>query len=441
MMFLQIDRYMKKIFKKIVIKILTWQAQIVLKRYKPKIIAITGSVGKTSTKDAIFTVLSKFKTVRKSEKSYNSEIGLPLTILGIPNGWNSPVIWLENIIRGFKLIFWARAYPQWLVLEVGAGKPNDIKSVTKWLSPDIVVITRFPDKPVHVEFFGTIEKIIEEKSALAFALKQNGTLILNHDDPKVYTLHEKAHRKAVSYGLHENATYHGTYPAYKYKNENEITIPEGISFKLEHEGNTFPVMLPHIIGMHYVGQALAALAVAHEVGCDLLSSINAITEYMTPPGRLSLVEGIHHSVIIDDTYNASPVAMQAAIDVLKDMKGKRKIAVLGDMLELGKMTEDAHREIGHEVIGIVDVLVVVGHRSKFIREGALEKGFSEKNIYSFDTARQAAQFLKDAVQKGDIVLLKGSQGIRLERAVEAIMAHPENKTKILCRQEKEWQNR
>ena len=121
----------KNTFRKIVTIILIWQARIVLKRYRPKIIAVTGSVGKTSTKDAIFTILSKFKTVRKSEKSYNSEIGLPLTILGVPNGWNSSVVWIENIIKGFLLILWTKSYPEWLILEVGAGKPNDIKKVAK----------------------------------------------------------------------------------------------------------------------------------------------------------------------------------------------------------------------------------------------------------------------------------------------------------------------
>ncbi|MFA7315355.1 MAG: Mur ligase family protein [Candidatus Paceibacterota bacterium] len=142
----------KIIAKTLVVQIITWQAKMILRRYKPKIIAITGSVGKTSTKDAIFTVLSKFKSVRKSEKSFNSEIGLPLTILGLPNGWNNMYLWLENIARGFWLLMKRHEYPEWLVLEVGAGKPGDITSVAKWLAPDIVVVTRFPDKPVHVEF-------------------------------------------------------------------------------------------------------------------------------------------------------------------------------------------------------------------------------------------------------------------------------------------------
>ncbi len=432
---------MKKVFKHIVIAITTWQAKLVLLRYRPKIIAITGSVGKTSTKDAIFTVLSHFKTVRKSEKSFNSEIGIPLTILGSPNGWSNPAVWIENIIRGFFLIIWKQDYPEWLVLEVGAGKPGDIKNIAPWLSPDIVVITRFPDKPVHVEFFGTAERIIEEKSALAHALKPDGILVLNHDDEKVYALHGKANRKTVSYGFHEHSTYHATHPTYLYATRGKMSIPEGINFKLEYGGNTFPVTLPNVIGMHYVGSALAALACAHEAGCDLLQSITLITDYITPPGRLSLIEGINNSVIIDDTYNASPVAMEAALDVLADIKGKRKIAVLGDMLELGKFTEEAHRAIADNVIGVADILVVVGPRAKFIADAAIENGFPEKELYRFDSSKTAATFLQGVVEKGDIILLKGSQSVRLERAVEAIMAHPELKTKLLCRQEKEWKKR
>ena len=428
----------KKIFKQIVTVIITWQAKLVLKRYKPKIIAITGSVGKTSTKDAIFTVLSEFKNVRKSEKSFNSEIGLPLTILGIPNGWSNVFVWIENIFHGFSLILWNHKYPEWLVLEVGAGKPGDIKSVAPWLSPDIVVITTFPDKPVHVEFFGSAEKIIEEKSALVFAVKKDGVLILNHDDEKVYALHRKSNCRTVSYGLNENATYKAIYPTYLHAKRDGIDIPKGISFKLEYNGNTFPVMLPHIVGLHYVGTALAALSVACEAGCDLLESINAISAYVTPAGRLSLIEGINNSTIIDDTYNASPVAMEAAVNVLKEMKGHRKIAVLGDMLELGKFTEETHREIGHELVGIADIIVTVGPRAKFIVAGALDNGFKAKDSYSFDSSHTAAKFLAGIVEKGDLILIKGSQGVRLERAVEAIMAHPELKKKLLCRQEKEW---
>jgi UDP-N-acetylmuramoyl-tripeptide--D-alanyl-D-alanine ligase len=433
---------MKKIFKQIIVFIITWQARMVLRRYHPKIIAITGSVGKTSTKDAVFTVLSKFKTVRKSEKSFNSEIGLPLTILGTPNGWNDPLIWFENIMHGFGLILWKQIYPEYLVLEVGVGKPGDIKkNIVPWLKPDVVIVTRFPDRPVHVEFFGSVEKIIEEKSALVSILKKEGILILNHDDEKVYALHQKSNCRTVSYGMNGNSTYHYLYPTYLYTTKDDIKIPSGINFKLDYEGNTFPVILPNILGMHNIGQALAALACAHELGCDLLKSIEAVSEYKTPPGRLSLIEGINNSIIVDDTYNSSPVAMDAAIEVLRDIEGKRKIAVLGDMLELGKFTEEEHRLVGEKISQVADILVVVGPRAKSIAEGAIDKKFAKKNIYSFDSSIAVSNFLEELIKKGDIILVKGSQGVRLERAVGAIMEHKELKKVLLCRQDKEWKDR
>jgi len=433
---------MKKILKKIVIVILKWEAKLVLKRYRPKIIAITGSVGKTSSKDAIFAILSKFKTVRKSNKSYNSEIGLPLTILGLPNGWNSLFIWAENVFRGLLLFLKKQSYPEYLILEVGVGKPGDItKNIAPWLHPDIVVITRFPEKPVHVEFFKSVNEIIEEKSALAYAVRPDGVLVLNHDDDKVYSLHNKSTSRTVSFGERENATYRVVHPRHLLKKYKGMEVVSSLNFKLEYKGNTFPVILPEVIGLHYVTISLAAIAVACEVGCDLLGSIEAIKDYRTPPGRLSLIDGINGSVIIDDTYNSSPIAAEAAVEVLAEMKCNRKIAVLGDMLELGKFTEEEHKILGEKVASVANLLVLVGPRSKFIAEGAINKGFQQENIYHFNSSLETGNFLKNNVQEGDIVLMKGSQGIRLEKAVEAIMEHPELKEKLLCRQEKQWKKR
>jgi UDP-N-acetylmuramoyl-tripeptide--D-alanyl-D-alanine ligase len=432
----------KNIFKKIIVKVITWQAKLVLIKYKPKIIAITGSVGKTSTKDAIFTIISNFVSVRKSEKSFNSEIGLPLTILGLPNGWNSFSVWFENIIKGFILIFFKKDYPKYLILEVGVGKPGDIKkNVAPWLSPDIVVITRFPDSPVHVEFFGSADKIIEEKSALAFALKKNGLLILNKDDDRVYNLRGKIDRRTISYGQDEDSTYRAIHPMYHFIEEDGLDIPSGISFKLFYNGNTYPVILPNIFGTHYMSSILASLACASEIGCDLLQSIKYISDFKTPPGRLNLIKGINNSLIIDDSYNSSPVAMSSAIDVLNEIKAKRKILVVGDMLELGRYTVEEHKKIGEKARSVFDVIITVGPRAKVVSETALANKFSKKNLYVFDKNEQASILLKDFLKEGDVVLVKGSQGVRLEKVIESIMLYPENKKELLCRQEKEWRER
>lgn len=144
---------MKEFFKNKIIKILEWQAKAVLSKYNPRIIAITGSVGKTSTKDAVFLVLNKFFKVRKSEKSFNSEFGVPLTILGCKSGWNNPWLWLKNIVWGFYMMIFNIDYPEWLVLEIGADKPGDIREISSWLKSDVVVLTKIAEIPAHIEFF------------------------------------------------------------------------------------------------------------------------------------------------------------------------------------------------------------------------------------------------------------------------------------------------
>lgn len=432
---------MKKILKNIIISIITWEARLVIKKYHPKIIAITGSVGKTSTKDAVFTVLSKYKRVRKSEKSFNSEIGLPLTVLGLPNAWDDPFVWIENILRGFLLLIKKQSYPEILILEIGVRKPGDIKkNVLPWLKIDILVITRFPEKPVHVEFFGSVDKLIEEKSSIVKALKKNGLLILNQDDDKVYSLHDKSNERAVSFGQEENSTYRILYPNYNYELVNNIEIPLGINFRIQHKGHVFPVILPSVLGLHNVIQATSAIACASELGIDLLDAIKAVGEYETPPGRLSLVEGIRNSLIIDDTYNSSPAAANEALEVLKEFKQKRKIAVLGDMLELGKYTEEEHSKLGEKVSSIAEILVTVGPRSKTIADKA-SLTMNHNNIFSFDNYKDAIPFIEGILSDRDVVLVKGSQSMRLEKVVEVIMENKENKGNLLCRQDKEWKDR
>ena len=166
---------MRGVFKSIIVWILQAEAKAVLRKYTPKVVAITGSVGKTSTKDAVYAVLSKKYHVRKSEKSFNSEVGVPLTILGLGNAWGNPLHWLQNIIDGLSLIVTTRPYPEWLVLEVGADRPGDIRSLASWIKVDVAIITRLPEVPVHVEFFDSVEAVIEEKASLMDAVRPGGS--------------------------------------------------------------------------------------------------------------------------------------------------------------------------------------------------------------------------------------------------------------------------
>jgi UDP-N-acetylmuramoyl-tripeptide--D-alanyl-D-alanine ligase len=428
----------KNIFKKIIVFIITAEARLILKKYKPKIIAITGSVGKTSTKDAVYEVLATSFIARKSEKSFNSEIGIPLTVLGMSNAWGNPFLWIRNILSGIMLVLLRSHYPQWLVLEVGLDKPGDIAAAAKWLSPDIVIITKFSDVPVHVEFFPSPKALIEEKSLLVDVLKQEGALVLNHDDDKVFALKQRSKSKVFTFGFSGDATVSASHDEIEYDRDGK---PVGTMFKVNFDGNVLPAHLTGILGRQYVYAALAAFCVGAFLKINMITMVEALSVFKTPPGRSRLIEGIKGTYIIDDTYNSSPVAVEAALLTLSQFKTKgKKIAVLGDMLELGKYTIQEHKRIGGLTGTMCDVLICVGVRARYIAEGA-QGGLSEKNIYQFDGTKEAGEFLESILREGDIVLIKGSQSMRMERIVEEIMAHPELKEKLLVRQEREWTRR
>lgn len=432
---------MKTFFKKIIVAILFFEAKLVLAKYRPKIVAVTGSVGKTSAKDAIYAVLAQFYYVRKSEKSFNSEIGLPLTILGLHNAWNNPLAWIQNIVQGAWLVIHpAKKYPEWLVLEAGVGKPGDMKDIAKLIKTDVVVFTEFSKNPVHVEFFeGSTDAVLKEKALLITSLKKDGILLLNRDNEMIMSLKENAKHITYTYGMDANADVSISNDSISYERDG---IPSGVNFRINYEGNSLPVHLEGVFGRNHIYSALIALAVTHVEKLNMLQAIEALKDYEIAPGRMRLLEGEKGTYIIDDTYNASPIAMQAALHTLGDMKVKgRKIAVLGDMLELGRLTEESHKEIGALAQQSADVLVVVGKRANHIAEGAIEAGYSEERIFKFDTADQAKTEIEQMIREGDIILVKGSQGMRMEKIVEEIMAHPELKEKLLVRQEVEWRNR
>ena len=426
---------MKALLRHIITAIIEGEAKLVLRKYKPKIIAITGSVGKTSTKDAIFAVVEKTLVARKSDKSFNSEIGVPLTVLGCENGWSSPIIWLKNIFHGVVLLVMPAHYPKWLVLEVGAGKPGDIARIAAWVTPDVVVFTAFSAVPVHVEFFKSVEALFEEKMNIVRALKPTGVLVLNADDERVLTLDDKTKAKSITYGFSKAAMFRATNMQISY----EGGAPVGTTFKFEYDGNVFPVVMHGVLGTQPVYSALAALALGVYLKQNIVEMIGALGAYDSPPGRMRVVAGIKGSTIIDDTYNASPIAAEAAVQVFSQIKTKgKKIAVLGDMLELGKFTEEEHKKLGEEVGKVADLLLAVGPRAKYIVQGALDADMSEKNIIDFDDSRLAGKYLEGVLETGDIVLIKGSQSMRMERAVEEIMAEPAHASELLVRQEDEW---
>lgn len=435
---------MRSFFKRFIAYVLRLEAQLVVRKYRPHIVAVTGSVGKTSTKDALYAVLAQRVHVRKSDKSFNSEIGLPLTILGVPNAWNNPFKWIQNIIDGLVLILFTTPYPQWLVLEVGADRPGDISSLASWLPVDIAVITRLPEMPVHVEFFDSPDAVVEEKAALIHALKDTGTLVVYADDARRDVLIKKAAGrgvKIVTFGLAEDADVRA-HDFSLLRESGESTWPIGIEGRITLFGTTIPVSIAGTVGNHMMLPVTAAAAVGHTIGMDTESIAAGVARYEAPKGRMRLIEGIKGTLIIDDTYNASPAAVMAALDALADIAPKgRTIAMLADMLELGRHSVEQHKLVGAYAAGKVDMLVTVGFRARDVAESALNNGLSENSVLQYEDSDKAGDEVAELLQPGDCVLVKGSQSMRMERAVEHLMKEPERAPDLLVRQEENWKRR
>ncbi|MDC1205667.1 Mur ligase family protein, partial [Candidatus Pacebacteria bacterium] len=326
---------MKEIFKHIIVAILTWEATLLLKRTKPKIIAITGNIGKTSTKDAIFAVLKDHVHARKSEKSYNSDLSIPLTILGLQNAWNNPFKWLKNLVDGLLTALHPGVYPKILVLEMGVDQPGDMKKLTAWIKPDVVVITRLPDVPVHVEYFAAPEDVAHEKLILLEALKPDGIFVFNNDDQKVKEATETIPQQSIGFSRYSLSHFTASADQVMY----DGGIPVGLEFVLTHLEKAASMRVTGSLGVQHAYNYAAAAAVGSIFEIPVEEAMRALHNYVPPPGRMRLLRGIKDILIIDDTYNSSPTATERALQTIKELKGvNRKVAVLGDMLELGQFS-------------------------------------------------------------------------------------------------------
>jgi UDP-N-acetylmuramoyl-tripeptide--D-alanyl-D-alanine ligase len=435
---------MQSFLKQFVVFMLRVLAQATLKIHKPKIIAVTGNIGKTSSKDAIFAAISGTYSARKSYKSFNSEIGVPLTILGEENQWSNPLGWLLLFARSAIRLVVREEYPTWLVLEIGADAPGDIESITKWLKPDIAVLTQFGDVPVHIENFKNDRSlIVREKAFLPKALKKDGVFVYCGDDVDASKIAEDIKRTKVTFGFKPENTISIHNDSFLYKGNDAKKDISGMQYDLHaQDGKVVHVERNGYLGRVYAASGAAACAVAQVLDVDLTTLGKRLSEYTPESGRMRILEGVKGAVLLDDTYNAAPKAMKHALETLRlvDARGK-KIAILGDMLELGKHTEQVHKEIGKDAGHGAHKLITVGMRSRFIVEGALNSGMHEDNIFQFEDAQKAGKFAESLLEEGDVVLLKASQGIRMERAVEELLAYPEMKEGLLVRQSEEWKGR
>lgn len=409
-------------------------ARLTIWRYRPAIIGVTGSAGKTSAKLAIKAVLERDRRVRVSFGNLNSDLGLPLTILGdwsaadlalvsraTPRGTKKMQkvwFWMNVICSSVWRIIFASSggYPEILILEYGADRPGDIKYLLSIARPNISVITAIGDIPVHVEFYGGPDEVAREKGRLIEYLPVGGFAILNGDDDTVMDLQSRTRARVMTFGFDKGCEVRIS----RFENKLKDGQPSGISFKLEHGSAIVPVRIDNVFGRAHAYAAGAAAAIGIAFGMNLVTISDALARYAPPASRMQLLPGIKYTSIIDDSYNASVIAMRAALDTLAALPAKRKVAVLGDMLEIGKYTPEAHEMVGRMAAKDADILFTVGPRAKFIAEAARGAGMKRAAIFSFDTADDACTSVKSFIKKGDLVLVKGSHSMELDKVVEEI---------------------
>lgn len=426
---------MKAFLKSLVAGSLAVLARAIVRKYRPKVVMVTGSVGKTSTKDAIAAALGARAFVRASAKSFNSEFGVPFTIIGVGNPWGNPLAWLRVYEEALALLLLPNHYPSLLVLEVGADRPGDLAKILRIALPDMVVVTRLPEIPVHVEAYATPEAVREEEFVPAYGLAPHAPLVISSGDPYAAAYAKRLPVTITTFGFEKGADVE--------VQESAVRAADGVvgmEAQLCVKGECRTLPLTGAIGRPQLLAPAAAVAAAIALGYGVEDAVEGLASYESPAGRMRVMKGIGGSMLIDDSYNSSPAAAEESLMALKAVPAKRRIAVMGDMLELGRYSVAEHERIGGFAAEHADMLVTVGVRSRAMADAAKTRGLSEDAVVSFTDAREAAEYLRGIVREGDAVLVKGSQSIRMERVTAALLANPADTAKLV-RQEREWLRR
>ncbi len=421
---------MKKYYKIVVVSLFRVFTSLYLKKNKIEVIAITGSAGKTTTKNAISQLLDDKKTYIPTE-NYNTEIGLPLSIFKeeLPKNLLSTKSWLVVLWHmNAKLLFKKAEYHR-IVLEMGADHPGDIKYLTSFVKPNISVVTTI--LPVHTENFRNIEEISSEKSQILSSLTEKDVAVLNYDDHKVREMKNKTASHIIWVGQNQKADLR----------VDKIKLSfTGMTFDLHWKEDNQLINM-QIIAPQLLTSLLSALAVCLYLGEDLSILAKRLEKIESQPGRMNLIPGLNGSIIIDDSYNANPSSVVAALEVLAQLPGRR-IAVLGSMNELGEYEKEGHIKVGKEAAKICDIVVLVGDISNKYISPEVIKTINKKFVISFETPYQAGKYLKTIIKKNDIILVKGSQNkVFVEETTKMIMAEPQKASMLLVRQTEFWQKK
>lgn len=425
---------MKELIFNIIRKKLYYIARLIIWRHKPEVVGVTGNVGKTSTKVAIQEVLSHSKKVRCSKRYFDVEMNMILAILGDWEHGSGFFFWTKVLFSGFINIFIPSSkYPEILILEYGVERPGDMKRLLNLVRPKVGILTAIGDVPVHVEFFAGKEAVLREKSKIISQLPVTGFAVLNADEEDILEVKEKTRAHVVTFGFSDEADVRISSFERSFS-DNFI----GSTFKINYGGSFIPVRMNMVIGKAQAyAAAAAAAATGISFGMNLVDISEALGEYKSPQGRMNVLYGIKNSFIIDDTYDASLLSTEEALDALKALKVDRKIAVIGDMMEIGKYTFEAHEYLGINCAKMVDVLITVGNKGKIISDAAEsakgKKRLQKENVHHFEDTEEAALFLQDIINENDLILIKGSELMEMEKIVKEIMAEPERAAELLVK--------
>lgn len=380
---------LKKYQDKVILKVEdTTKALQELAAYKRQqfeipVIAVTGSVGKTSTKDMIASVLKQKYNVHKTSGNYNNHIGLPLTILGLK----------EN--------------DEVLITEMGMNHFGEISLLTNIAKPTVAVITNIGT--AHIGNLGSRENILKAKLEILEGLKKDGAVIINNDNDLLHEWYKEENNYNIkTYGIENESGYNA---------KNIISNQDGSTYQVEIENNTYNVKVP-IGGSHFVYNSLCAICVGNYFKIPMEKILKGIEEVELTKKRMEIIKKENYT-IINDCYNASYDSMKPAIEYLHKTDGKRKIAVLGDMLELGEYSKELHEKVGEVVAqNKIDKLIAVGELSKNIANKAMELGMKKKNIIECKNTEVAIEKLKEILQTGDVILLKASNAMNFGKILE-----------------------
>lgn len=442
---------MKNFIKNTIVGILSFESKRTLEKHKPKVIGITGNVGKTTTKDYVNNFLKfKYKNkVRASEKSQNSEWGVNLTILGEKNAWNNVFVWTKIIIKNYLKIYFNKVYPKILVLEVGADKPGDIKFITEIVRPNMVVLTAFQKSPTHGEFFLNIDQHILEKKYLVDAILPNGTIVYNCDDEVMSQIAqgkyaEDKNLKLFSFGFSETANVRIVESTNLYSDDAKIlgTLAK-FDVKILDKSFVLNLRILGVLGTAHLYSLASAICVGVLEGLSEGDLQESVKEFDWTKSRMRILDGKNNAIIIDDSYNSSPLAAFNAIETVSKVLSKgKKIAILGHMAELGSKTKVEHFNIGMLASKVFDAIILSGRYNEYFLEGIRENKFDLNKVYLANDPKEVIELLneKQIVKDWDLVLIKGSQSARLEKVVVDLLKNPEDKDSV-CRQDVEWEKR